>query len=94
MQQPLCHLYFLTVMEHLSGQQSYNLHGSKLSLLVRSAVGVQKQLEVAEGGEALLLWVEFQAVVQVLIQQLALHLDPTVTHKLGDVQLIIDDINK
>ena len=90
MQQPLCHLYFLTVMEHLSSAHDYNTHGSKLSLLVRAAFSIQTQLETAEGGEALLLWVESQAVLQILIQQLALHL---ATYKLEDVQLVVD-VNK
>ena len=94
MQQPLCHLYFLTVMEHLWSEHHYNPHTSKLSTLVRSAVNVQKALETAQGGEAVLLWVELQAVVQVLIQELALHLNPSQAHKLGDVQLIVEDLNK
>lgn len=91
MQQPLVHLYFLTVMEHLCSEHPYT---SRLATLVRSASNICKHLETAEKGEAILLWVELQAVVQVLIQQLAVHLDPTQPHKLGDVQLIIDDLNK
>jgi hypothetical protein len=94
MQQPLCHLYFLTVMEHLSSAHHYNPHTSKLSVLLRSAVNIQKDLETAEGGEAVLLWVELQATVQVLIQELALHLNPAQSHKLGDIQLMMEDLNK
>lgn len=89
MQQPLCHLYFLTVMEHLCTEQH-------IPILVQLPVDIQKKLEpgTVEETEALLLWVEYQAVVQVLIQQLALHFIPSQTHKLSDVQLVVEDINK
>lgn len=86
MQQPLCHLYFLTVMEHL-----WSTH---LSKLVNLAEHIQKQLKTAEGGEAIILWVELQAVVQVLLQHLAVHLNPLEIRKFGDVQPIVQDINK
>lgn len=86
MQQPLCHLYFLTVMEHL-----WTTH---LSKLVHLAEHIQKQLKTAEGGEAIILRVELQAVVQVLIQRLAEHLNPLQIRKFGDVQSSVKDINK
>jgi len=93
MQQPLCHLYFLTVLEHLWSEH-HRTH-SKLSILVCSAKNIQKQLQdTAQEGETVLLQVELQAVVQLLIWQLALHLDPSQTQRLGDVQLILEDINK
>ena len=93
MQQPLCHLYFLTVVEHLQSRRN-RLEPSHLSGLVRTATSMQTHLETAETGEAVLLWVELQAVMQVLIQQLAEHLDPAQPHKVGDLQLVVDDINR
>lgn len=91
MQQPLCHLYFLTVMEHLWSEQHYE--PQDLSTFVRWISDIKKELETAKEGEAVLLWVELQAVVQVLIQQLALHFNPLETGRLGDVQLIVKDID-
>ena len=97
MQQPLCHLYFLTVMEHLQSKQNsdgYPRQQNHLSVLVRSAASLQSNLETAEGGEAVLLWVELQAVIQVLIHQFVKYLDPAQPHRLGDYQLVADDLNR
>ena len=98
MQQPLCHLYFLTVLEHLMAKQNSEsfLHHqhSHMAGLVRMADSIHNSLQTAVGGEAVLLWVELQAVTQVLLQQLALHLDPNQTQMLGDVQQIADDVNR
>ena len=98
MQQPLCHLYFLTVLEHLMAKQNSEsfLHHqhSHIAGLVRMADSIHNSLETAVGGEAVLLWVELQAVTQVLLQQLALHLDPNQMQMLGDVQQIVDDVNR
>ena len=88
MQQSLCHLYFLTVMEHL--QSKHHIP----SRIVEFASAIQSQLETAKEGEAVVLWVELQAVVQVLIKQLAMYIDPSQPHKIGDVTHIMDDINK
>lgn len=90
MQQPLCHLYFLTVMERLSSDSQC----FTLSTLVRKATYIQNRLEAEEGGEAVLLQLELQAVIQVLIQQLALHLHPSETDCLSDVVPVLDGINK
>ena len=93
MQQPLCHLYFLTVLEHL--QSRWNHHESNhLSNLVGTTKFLLKELKAAKIQEAVLLWIEQQALMQVLIQQLAEHLDPAQPHKLGDLPLLADDINR
>ena len=95
MQQPLCHLYFLTVLEHLMASESYLHHQqSHMAGLVRMVASIHNSLDTVMGGEAVLLWVELQAVTQVLLQQLALHLDPNETQKLGDVLQIADDVNQ
>lgn len=88
MQQSLCHLYFLTVMDHL-WSKNYNA-----PTIVKFGSEIQEQLRTAEKGKAAVLWVEVEAVIQVLIKQLTLHFDPTQPHKIGDIYLLIDDINK
>ena len=92
MQQSLCHLYFLTLMEHLRSESKFK-NPAGLSLLLRTASIIQKQLKNAEGAEAVLVGVEFQAVTQVIIQQLALYLDPTQPHSLKKIKNNIDEIN-
>ena len=90
MQQPLAHLYFLTLLEHLQAE------GHKLSALVRTANTITNLCSsptVGEG-ESVILWVELQAVVQVVLQQLATHLDPSESHRMGEVQPLVEDINR
>lgn len=90
MQQPLVHLYFLTVLEHLQAE------GHKLSSLVRTANTINQQCASPNTGEVenVLLWVELQAVVQVVLQELATHLDPSETRCMGEIQPLADDINR
>ena len=90
MQQPLCHLYFLLVMEHLQAS-SYNQN--EVPGLVRSASLLHSILERGDCEDAVLLWLEFQAVIQVLIQKFAICLDPDHLERLGDIQLVLDDLN-
>lgn len=97
MQQPLCHLYFLTVMEHLESQnedQHNEDKHNKIPSLVNFASDLQKQLETSEDGNAILLWLELQAVIQTLLQQLAMNLDSSQPSNLGNFILLEDDINK
>ena len=90
MQQPLVHLYFLTVLEHLQAE------GHKLSSLIRTANTINQQCASSTTGEVenVLLWVELQAVMQVVLQELATHLDPSETHCMGEIQPLADDINR
>lgn len=88
MQQPLCHLYFLTLMENR------NLKDKNLYTLVCLGRDVKRKLQCATDGEAVLLQLEFQAIIQILTQQLALHLDPSQSDRLGDVYDIKDEINR
>lgn len=89
MQQPLAHLYFITLLEHLQAQEY------KLSDLVRVAKDITKQSTFAATEEVkrVVLWVELQAVIQVLIQNLATHLDLSEV-QIGEVQPLVDDINR
>ena len=92
MQQPLCHLYFFTVMEHLWSEHHQSISGD-LSRLAQFAVSIQKTLETAADEEAVLLWIELQAVIQVLIQHLAWHFDPAHKERISAVSDILEDIN-
>ena len=86
MQQPLAHLYFLTLLEHLQAQ------GHKLSGLVRTANSILQQC-ASERVERMVLWVELQAVVQVILQNLAVHLNPS-KPRMEEVHPLADDINR
>ena len=89
MQQPLAHLYFLTLLEHLQVQKR------KLPDLVRLAIYITQQCTSPDTRkvEAILLWVEHQAVVQVIMQKLAFHLDPSECH-MGEIQSLTEEINR
>ena len=84
MQQPLCHLYFLTVMEHTQStrQQDY----SNLAYFVKLTEFIEQQLIAAEDDDAILLMVELQAVTQNLMQELSLYLNPSHPYKLEDLR--------
>ena len=93
MQQPLAHLYFLTLLEHLEAKKY------KLSGLVSIARKILEWCGSPATGEmeAVVLWVELQAVVQVVLQKLATHLDPDCDpseRHIGEIQPIMDDINR
>ena len=91
MQQPLAHLYFLTVLEHLLGEEH------PLANMVRAANSVaqlcKSELLVHDQPAQVLLHIELQAVVQLVGKMLAVHLDPSDEAQLGKVQPLIKDIN-
>ena len=89
MQQPLAHLYFLTVLEHLQAQRH------KLSGLVRIVNNITQHCTSpdTEEVERVLLWVELQAVVQVILQELAIHLNPNKSN-MGEVEPLAQNINR
>ena len=89
MQQPLAHLYFLTLLEHLQATEC------KLSDLVRTANAITEECDSTTTGEIerVILWIELQAVLQVILQELATHLNPSDLH-MGEVQPLEEDINK
>ncbi len=92
MEQPLAHLYFLTVLEHLISK-SY-----KLSDLVRMATSIStlctSKPTCTNDAFKAVLYIELQAVTQLIAQQLALHLDLTKVGKFSDVQNVIKELNK
>ena len=87
MQQPLAHLYFLTLLEHLEAKKY------KLSGLVSIARKILEWCASPATGEmeAVVLWVELQAVVQVIIHGLATYLNPSKL-RVGEIQM--DNINR
>ena len=92
LQQPLCHLYFLTVFEHLQSrclQQDYDLPS-----LVNTARSIEEKLSTSESWEAALLQLELQATKQVLIQHFVKYLDPNTPQMLGDIQQIKPQIER
>ena len=89
MQQPLCHLYFLTVLDN------YLLRNSNVDTLLVFATKVQEKALSSPGdAKAILLAVEIQAIIQILIQRLALHFNPTQSQKLDNVLTSTDKINR
>ena len=89
MQQPLAHLYFLILLEHLQACEH------KLSSLVSTANFITKLCNspVVREVESVILWVELQAVVQVILQELAVYLTPSKPH-MGEVLPLMPDINR
>ena len=86
MQQPLAHLYFLTVLEHLMSKPY------KLPILVKMAsiISCLCASPCTCDRDKVFLWIEYQAHVQVIAKQLAVSL---ATGKYQDVSNILEDIN-
>ncbi len=89
MQQPLAHLYFYTVLEHLMSRPY------KLSGLVRMALNISTLCTSQPTSPTLkaVLYIELQAVTQVIAQQLAVNLDPSEPEKIGEVVNIVKSLN-
>lgn len=93
MEQPLCHLYFLTVMEHL-WSKFIDTNIDKIFQLVEYATSIQDSLNKATSTEKVMLHLEMQAVIQVLIRSLAYHFHPEYSSRIRDVQPLITEINR
>lgn len=94
MQQPLCHLYFLTVMEHVWSKH-HNADTSQLNALTRSIFHIQKEIKATLAEEeVVVIHIELQAVIQMLIQHLAEHLNPEGIHGISDYQLVMENLNE
>ena len=92
MQQPLAHLYFLTVLEHLSSEEQ-NLANNNM---VRAARHISQQCKpgVLQPHFQVLLHIELQAVIQVLAKLLALHLDSSDQSQIVEFQPLVEEINE
>lgn len=88
MHQPLAHLYFMTVLEHLMSEPPTEV--------VRIADYITEQLHKLEtcDGEKILLWIELQAVIQLIAQQLHHYLNPYNTSKVIDFRLLKQSVNR
>ena len=93
MQQPLCHLYFSTFLGHLESTFQGRKH-SELATFIKAASSMQSRLQTENEGRSVVLWLEFQAITQLLIKELALHFDPSEWYKLGDVVPHMDKIKR
>ena len=92
MQQPLCHLYFLTYFEHLESTFQGRKQ-SELATFIKAASSMQSALRKECEGKVV-LWLELQAITQLLIKELAFHFDPSEWYKLPDVVPLEDKIKK
>ena len=89
MQQPLAHLYFLTLLEHLQAKK-YMLSGL---ICIANEITQQLTSSARKVEEVVVLWIELQAVLQVVLQKLATHLDPFEPH-MGEIQPLAENINR
>lgn len=91
MQQPLAHLYFLTVLEYLMSSK----HNLSLSKLVDIANKISS-MENLSNEHKVVLYIELQAVIQVILQMLSWYLDPSddSQHRFGEIQCVVCNINQ
>lgn len=89
MQQPLADLYFLTVLEHLMNKNYPFVR------LIQTAIDMLNTCSDTStyDQERLIFWIELQAVIQVIAQQLATFLDPSEPAKIANVYSVKDAIN-
>ena len=92
MQQPLCHLYFATVLEHLYSDSKYK--DSQPVHLTDAIDKMKESLKKAENADAALLWIDIQAVTQLLLKKIAHCLNPNQSQGLGKIGSLLDDINR
>ena len=62
--------------------------------IMRSAEFINELLSKTSDGEKLLLWIELQAIVQLIAQQLQYHLDPENPSKVGEFRLLKSFVNR
>ncbi len=82
MKQPLGHIYFLVIIEKIIQKVSGRDGDSIIRDLIQLAQNIQQMFTSATDSEELLLHIEYQAVVQVLLKQLAEQLNCEVPDKL------------
>ena len=76
-------------MEHLRSS-----HANSLDILINFVTSIKESLKTAVRGEAVLLSIELEAVIQVLIWQFAMHLDPDQPQRLRSCLVLFDNINR
>lgn len=90
MEQPLAHLYFLTVFEHLMNKPYKFFQLTRLASNISTICTSEPTSNAAKA----VLYIELQAVIQVTAQRLALHLDPSQPKKFEDIASVFKDLNK
>ena len=91
MQQPLCHLYFVTIVEHFHSDSKYrNCQPVELIDIINK---LKSNMKDAKAENAVLLWIEMEAVTQFLIEKIANSLNPSREQGLGDIHSILHKIN-
>ena len=91
MQQPLAHLYFLTILEYLNDlSETYPFPD-----LVQTATSMFDACSAANTSpkEKLILYIELQAVIQVIAKHLAKFLDPSEPAKIAKIYISRDAVN-
>lgn len=86
MDQPLAHLYFLTVLEHVMREPPTEV--------MRSAEVITELLSKTNDEEKLLLSIELQAIIQLIAQQLQYYLDPDNSSKVTEFRLLKQFVNR
>ena len=91
MQQPLAHLYFLTVLQHLTSG-SYTLSGN--IKLANEIINARNSQHTPDATKAV-LYIELQAVIQAIAQQLPTQLMQTQISEIvsvcGQMNTLMDD---
>ena len=90
MQQPLAHLYFITVLEHLVSRKW------EINWFVMSASSIRELCNSPdiEESDKIMLWIELQAVVQVIAQNVPYHLQPSQRDNIVQFAPLKDDVNR
>ena len=96
MKQPLVHVYFLVILEQILLRVSTSGSDAVVEL-IELATNIMERImdldsELKEPSEVVLLQVEFQSVKQVLIQQIAFHLDCDMPERFERIRKFVKDI--
>ncbi len=109
MQQPLCHVYFTIVLEDITSDKRYKcFKPSDLVIIIKQMKNMEQKFEQAytsvedpneketEGlkGDVILIRIEIMAVIQRLIQIVIPYFNPHKQQGLGEIQSLMNDINK
>ena len=93
MKQPLAHIYFLVILEQILLRVSISDAVVELIELAKQII-MDLNSGLKEPSEIVLLQVEFQSVKQVLIQQIAIHLDGNMPERFERIRKFIEDVTK
>ena len=92
MQQPLAHLYFQTVLEHLMNE--YKTQTLSDIVITSNLISQYCDSPEIDDKDKVLLWIEHQAVVQIIAWMLPDYLDLSKIVKVQELGELKDSINK